>query len=131
MVHSSMQPVAYTTDVRTENARLTANTIKDGVGGTDGLRPHELLEAALAACMNISARMAAEKAGCRIDAVTTRVRLNRHGAGAVTFECVVSFGEEVTGEHREAVLRTVEECPVRRTLSRPIEFRFNDTPAST
>ncbi|MDL4773383.1 MULTISPECIES: OsmC family protein [Thermomonosporaceae] len=39
-----------------QNAGL-ADTVKDEVGGSVGLRPHELLEAALASCMTISARM--------------------------------------------------------------------------
>ncbi len=126
MVKATMQPAAYRTEVGTEHAGLTANTVKDGVGGTDGFRPHELLEAALAACMNITARMAAEKAGFPLDAVTTTVRLNRDGDGAVTFECAVSFGADVALRHREAVLRAVEHCPVRRTLSRPIQFMFDE-----
>lgn len=46
--------VRFTNGVHT----ATADTHKNGVGGGAGLRPHELLEAALASCMTITARMA-------------------------------------------------------------------------
>jgi putative redox protein len=115
---------AYRTSVRSGDLQLLANTLKDGIGGTDGFRPHDLLEAALAACMNISARMAAEKAGVALERVTTSVRLEREGDGPVTFRCSLSILGELSEEKRTAIANAVANCPVRRTLSRGIQFAF-------
>jgi putative redox protein len=125
MVTATSDGVAYRTVVRSGDLELMANTLKDGIGGTDGFRPHDLLEAALAACMNISARMAAAKAGIDLSETTTTVRLKREGEGAVTFECSFSFAGEVSAEQRRMVADAVANCPVRRTLSRGIEFSFD------
>ncbi len=123
--------VAYRTSVRSGDLQLLANTLKDGVGGTDGFRPHDLLEAALAACMNITARMAAEKAGIPLEQVTTQVRLERTGDGPVTFHCSFSTSGDLSEGKRAALARAVAQCPVRRTLSRGFEFAFEGAPAGS
>jgi putative redox protein len=125
MTIATSDGAAYRTVVSSGDLQLLANTLKDGVGGTDGFRPHDLLEAALAACMNITARMAAEKAGVVLDGVTTRVRLNREGDGPVTFQCSLSMPEELSEDARIAIAQAVANCPVRRTLARGTQFAFD------
>ena len=130
MTSATSDGAAYRTSVRTGDLQLLANTLKDGVGGTDGFRPHDLLEAALAACMNITARMAAQKAGVELERVTTNVQLDREGEGPVTFKCSLSILGELSEEKRAAVANSVANCPVRRTLSRGIQFAFEAAPES-
>jgi putative redox protein len=127
MAIATSDGAAYRTSVRSGDLQLVANTLKNGVGGTDGFRPHDLLEAALAACMNITARMAAAKAGVALEGVTTSVVLSREGHGPVTFQCSLSISGELSEEARAAVVRAVADCPVRRTLSRGIQFTFDST----
>lgn len=122
MTTATSDGAAYRTVVRRGDLQLVSNTVKDGIGGTDGFRPHDLLEAALAACMNITARMAAEKAGVALEQVTTEVRLERTGEGPVTFKCSLSVSGDVPDEKRAAIAVAVAQCPVRRTLSRGIQF---------
>ena len=97
--------------VHAGDLELLANTLKDGIGGTNGFRPHDLLEAALAACMNITARMAAQKAGVALERVTTSVRLEREGEGPVTFKCSLSIVGKPSEEKRAAVASAVARCP--------------------
>lgn len=52
-------------------------TTPDKGGGNQGFRPHELLEAALATCMNIHLRMYAANHGIELGEVTTKVTLDR------------------------------------------------------
>ncbi len=125
MVTAIGQEDAYRTSVRSDTAEVVSNTIKDGKGATDGFRPHELLEAALAACMNITARMAADAAGVHPQDVTTTVRLKRDGEGPVTFDCELTFSGDASPEQRRRIVDAVAACPVRRTLSRPIRFAFH------
>jgi uncharacterized OsmC-like protein len=56
--------------------------------------------------------------------VTTSVRLEREGEGAVTFKCPLSILGELSEEKRATVANAVAHCPVRRTLSRGIQFAF-------
>jgi putative redox protein len=52
-----------------------ADTFKNGTGGSAGMRPHELLEASLATCMTISARMALADLGLPGGEASVRVRV--------------------------------------------------------
>jgi len=90
-------------------------------GAGAGFRPHELLEAALAACVNVTVRMYAESHGIVIGEVRTRVELDRSKPG----ETVFRYGVEIDGanpEEKERLLRAAKACPVRKTLSQAICF---------
>jgi uncharacterized OsmC-like protein len=69
--------------------------------------------------------MAAAKASIDLGEVTTTVRLKREGEGPLTFECSLSFAGEASAEQRRTIADAVANCPVRRSLSRGIEFRFD------
>ena len=93
-------------------------------GGTGiSFRPHDLLEAALATCINITLRMYAEKHGLPLEDVSTVVNLD-HGTGAETvFRYEVELkGRDLTNEQRGKLLEIARSCSVRRSLSRPIRF---------
>ena len=57
-----------------------ADTFKLGTGGSAGPRPHELLEAALASCMIISARMELAEQGLDDAGVGVAVEVEREEA---------------------------------------------------
>ena len=99
-----------------------ADTIKEGVGGEAGMRPHELLEASLATCMTISARMALAELGINgVDAqVRVRVHLEREEA-TTRFRYELLLDPELEA-HRAAVLARIERSPVRSTLSKSLVF---------
>jgi putative redox protein len=95
-----------------------------GKGGSgEGFRPHELLEAALASCMNMSLRMFAEKHSIPLASVITTVTLDRSSPNEVCFEYVVDLAGDLTEGDRRRLLEAVESCPVRHTLSREVVFR--------
>jgi putative redox protein len=94
----------------------------DKDGGAEGFRPHELLEAALACCINMQVRTYAESYAVPLDSVTIRVRLDRGADGAVFHTEVELHGESLTREQRERLIEIAGACPVRQTLSKPIRF---------
>ncbi len=97
-----------------------ADTLKAGVGGSTGMRPHELLEASLASCMTISARMALAELGVTDADVSVRVHLEREeSATRFRYELVLDPALET---FRPAVVERIECSPVRSTLSRPLIF---------
>jgi putative redox protein len=97
-----------------------ADTLKAGVGGSAGMRPHELLEASLAACMTISARMALAELGIADDGVRVRVHLDRQEQATV-FRYELLLAPELEA-HRHAVAERVACSPVRSTLSKLLIF---------
>ncbi|MEK7761373.1 MAG: OsmC family protein [Nitrospirota bacterium] len=100
-----------------------ADTTRDKGGSESGFRPHDLLEAALASCVNITIRMAADQHGLALSDVTTRVRLDRSKPEETIFECEVELLGELSEEDRARLLDVAEKCPVRHTLSKRIGFR--------
>lgn len=99
-----------------------ADTLKGGVGGSAGMRPHELLEASLAACMTISARMALSELGVNDVEARVRVRVHLEREEATTrFRYELLLAPELEA-HRRAVLARVERSPVRSTLGKSLAF---------
>ncbi|WP_329573218.1 OsmC family protein [Streptomyces sp. NBC_01361] len=97
-----------------------ADTLKEGVGGSAGMRPHELLEASLATCMTISARMALADLG--IDDADVRVRAHlERGESTTRFRYALDL-DPALEVHRPAVMERIECSPVRSTLSKPLLF---------
>lgn len=93
-------------------------------GGTGtSFRPHELLEAALATCINVTLRMYAEKHGVPLDDVLTEVKLDSSSPDETVFRYDVELlGRNLTPEQRSKLLEIARACSVRRTLAKPIRF---------
>ncbi len=104
------------------NHEICADTTADKGGGNAGFRPHDLLEAALASCLNMSLRMCAEKNNIPFTEIRTTVALNRTVPGEVAFAYSFEVNGPLTREQQEVLRRAAESCPVRRTLSGKISF---------
>jgi putative redox protein len=120
LVEAEPLPVPWQVRVRAAGSEAVADTVKDGTGGCAGMRPHELLEASLAACMTITARMALAGLGAADAGVAVRVRLER--AEQVTrfrYELLLPPALE---PYRAAVAERIARSPVRATLSKPLAF---------
>jgi putative redox protein len=125
MIHTVSQSVRHQTQITNGEQITTADTTPDKGGGSMGFRPHELLEAALASCMNITLRMSAEKHAIPLSSVSVSVSLNRTSTEGPTFECSVNFHETLPQEQKERLLSAMERCPVRTTLSQPLNFKLS------
>lgn len=123
MIRADSQPTNYHTEFTNGAHRSTSDTTPNKGGGNCGFRPHELLEAALAACMNMTVRMAADKQGIPLSSVSVTVSLNREEPGKPVFEYSVQFAEALSEAQKSRLLSAVELCPVRNTLSQPLRFR--------
>jgi putative redox protein len=122
VIQATSQAGAYQTEFSNRQARALADAPVHKGGGGAGFGPHELLEAALATCINIAVRMRAEKLGIALDGVSTTVQLNRSPVDKVAFECTTVYGGSLSAEDREQLNEAANTCPVRQTLSKKIEF---------
>ena len=93
---------------------------KGGAGA--GFRPHELLEAALACCVNMWLRIYADNHGLLLDAVTTKVWVKRDNPEETEFEYSIELQGTLSDEQRKKLMRIAETCPVRQSLSRKLSF---------
>ena len=125
MIEATALPAAWQVRFRAGDNEGHADTVKGGTGGSTGMRPHELLEASLATCMTISARMAladlgSAHLGSADGEVRVRVHLERErSATRIRYELVLDPALE---PHRPAVTEAIERSPVRSTLSQPLIF---------
>jgi len=99
-----------------------SDTTPDKGGNAAGFRPHDLLAAALACCVTMTVRMFADNHGLPLEAVTTKVGLNRDSADQVVFQYEIDLQGQLTPEQREKLAHAASACPVRRTLSKTIVF---------
>lgn len=125
MIVSKSEMPRYLTGFSDGFHEAASDTTADKGRGNAGFRPHDLLEAALATCVNMSVRMFAEKRAMPLRAVKTKVRLDRSMPDEVVFQYHVDLEGELSITQKEELLRAAAACPVRRTLSKQIRFESN------
>jgi putative redox protein len=122
MIGTRSEAVRYQTRFSDGEHEGAADTTADKGGRHSGFRPHDLLEAALATCVNMTVRMYADSHGIPLRGVTTRVTLDRTNPEEAVFRYEVGLDGELTEDQKNRLLRAASACPVRRTLSRRIGF---------
>lgn len=120
MIYANSQSEPYLTQFTNGEHSAGADTTSTKGGGGRGFRPHELLEAALAACMNITLRMSAQRHGIPLVGASVRVCLNRDAPDGPTFLYHTELHGSLSDAHRRQLLASLETCPVRTTLSGPL-----------
>ncbi|WP_225726449.1 MULTISPECIES: OsmC family protein [unclassified Nocardia] len=120
MIEATSIPTPWQVKFRADGNEGMADTVKAGVGGHAGLRPHELLEAALASCMTISARMALTEVGAPDVEVRVRVDLDR-AESATTFRYELEL-DPAYDHYRPMLMQRLERSPVRTTLRKRLFF---------
>jgi putative redox protein len=107
------------------NGKQTANAdtiTPDKGGGNHGLRLHELLEAALATCLNTYQRMYAVSHRIELGDVSTKVTLDRSSLSEAVFNCSIELSGKLDDEQRKNLLEVAGTCAVRPALSRKVSF---------
>jgi putative redox protein len=92
---------------------------KGGLG--NGFRPHELLEAALATCINISIRMIAKQKNIRLDKVETQVEIEKT-VDSTIFKYKINLDENLNDQQKNILLNVIDSCAVKQTLSKQLLF---------
>lgn len=112
----------YCVEITNGRSVVLSDTQKEGKGGTAGMRPHELLESALAACVCMSIDMAAERAAVTLPEGTVDVAIERldHETG---FAVTLSFAAALTMAQQDLVRGAAQSSPVARTLGKAVRVR--------
>lgn len=85
-----------------------------------GFGPHDLLEAALATCMAMTARKYAQEGGLPLTSVQCEVRIDRSSPDRVKLTYDLRIDGNMTSTQERALREAVARCPVARTLTGPI-----------
>src|SRR5689334_21670728 len=102
-----MHDQKYHTVVCSPLTAIVEDTEKNGAGGSAGFRPHELLEAALAACTNLTLRLSAEKLGIDLAGLKTVVEMDSSRPDVTNFQLKVEIAGDLTAEQRRQLLKSV------------------------
>lgn len=127
MIFSSSALEKYTTRFSNGEHEGLADTTRDKGGSQSGFRPHDLLEAALATCINMYLRMYAQTQQFPLEHVEVRVELDRSQSPEdALFRYEIELKGALTDKQRQKLLRVAQACPVRKTLSRKIRFEATE-----
>ncbi|MEJ2673291.1 MAG: OsmC family protein, partial [Deltaproteobacteria bacterium] len=111
MIKCSSQETPFETDFT--NGRYTgkSDAPKEKGGGEAGFNPHELLEAALACCLNIRLRMYAQEHHIPLEHLTASVTLEHPNPDESVFQYALEFKGPLTAEQRQELLHATHLCP--------------------
>lgn len=117
MIHASSLEVRYQTEISNGAHTAVADLPRSKGGKGCGFGAHELIEAALAACVSMTVRMHAEKRGYPLERVECSVRIERTVPDVTTLRYDVSLEGPLTAEQREELRESARNCPVSKTLT--------------
>ena len=122
MITTQNDKLCYKTFFTNGNHKGFSDTTEKNGGANAGFRPHDLLEAALATCLNMWVRMCAENHHMSLSTVTTQVDIDRSHPEKVVFRYDIDIDGDITEEQRRKLLQIAKTCPVHKTLSKDISF---------
>jgi putative redox protein len=122
MVISRSRNEAYLTEISNGREQVYADVTEEKGGSGNHFRPHDLLEAAYASCLTITTRMILDSLKIPYEEVTVKVELERRDERTI-FHYHIDIAESIDENTKQIVLNKVANCPVKKTLSRPLEFR--------
>jgi len=128
MIRATSELANYQTCFSDGNHQSISDAATDNGGGGTGFRPHDLLEAALANCLNITIRMYANRHSIPLRQLTTKVDLDRTRPDETVFRYEVALEGELTPEQKQKLLSAAKGSPVLKTLLMKISVeRASDT----
>ncbi len=123
MIISKSKAEKFSTEISNENSTILSDVTKDKGGSGKYLRPHELLCAGFASCLNITTRMILEQKNIEYENVHVEVDLDRNHTDTTNFLYNIDIIANIDEKTKEQIIELAVNCPVRKTLSKKIEFK--------
>ena len=122
MIQAKSKTPHFSTELSTQTHTILSDVPSDKGGSDAGMGPHELLEAALASCMQITLQMGAAKYGFSPGSSSCEVELDRSTPAKTIFVYRLHLDPSLTQEEAAHIRRFASKCPVRKTLSAQVAF---------
>lgn len=124
MVTSKSQDKKYITEISNGKEIIYSDVTEDKGGRGEYLSPHDLLCAGFASCLNITTRMILERKNIKYEKVIVKVELDRSDENKTKFIYDVDITGDISNETKQLIFKMLKNCPVRKTLSKKIEFEM-------
>jgi putative redox protein len=98
------------------DGQTLAADLEPAVGGLGGPSPHDILDAALAACTTLTLQLYIARKGMAVQQLRVAVSHAKDGTQNVMTRVLQVTGT-LTDEERASLLRVAEACPVHKTLT--------------
>jgi putative redox protein len=123
MVTSHSKKEKYMTEISNGKLTILSDTTTDKGGKGENFRPHDLLCAALASCLNITSRIILDRKQIKYDDVIIKVDLDRSAENKAKFIYHIDILGNIDDETKKKVITMVlRGCPVKGTLEKEISF---------
>lgn len=122
MIRASTVPNQCQTNFTNGTHSSLADVPVEKGGKGEGFGPHELLEAALATCITITARKYADKHQLALKSASCEVKLDRTNPDHLIMNYTLKLTGELSNEQEQQVRDAVSRCPVKKTLCSDMTF---------
>lgn len=93
--------------------------VNEALGGKGkGPSPHEILEAALAACTSITVQMYANRKGWKLTTCNVEVKFFQEDKNAIVIERAIEMIGEIDDSQKQRLFEIAEKCPIHEVLIR-------------
>lgn len=120
MITAKVREQDYGTVLLCGDHQIESDLKREKGGQGLAMGPHDLLEAAMAACMSITLRMAGKKHDIPIGETVVNVSLDRSDEAIARFRYAIEFDDVVPHDQRQRLIEILARCPVSKTISREI-----------
>jgi putative redox protein len=83
-----------------------------------------LVCAGFASCLNITTRMVLDRKNIKYEKVIVKVDLDRSDENKTKFLYDVDIIGDISNETKQHIIKMVKNCPIKKTLSKEIEFEI-------
>jgi putative redox protein len=123
----------YKTEIKARDLTIFSDEPLESGGTNAGLKPTELLMAALGACGAITARMYANRKGWNLEGVEIDVSYVKLKAAEIEayqgdaefvydFQQLITFKGDLTEDQKTRLLEIAGRCPVHKILTSPVNI---------
>ncbi|WPC43853.1 OsmC family protein [Clostridium sp. JS66] len=123
MIISECKQENYCTEISNGNSVIFSDVTGEKGGKGQYLRPHDLLCAGFASCINITTRMLLERKNIKYEKVIVKVDLDRSDENKTKFLYDIDILGDISNDTKKLIISMVRNCPVKKTLSKEIEFQ--------
>ncbi|QDK38132.1 OsmC family protein [Bdellovibrio sp. NC01] len=95
---------------------ITAGVTQEKGGGDEGPSPHEILEAALAACTIITVQMYANRKGWKLESTDVKITIDSESKTESKISRELTFKGELDAEQKQRLFEIAEKCPIHNLL---------------
>lgn len=120
---SSHRIRSFLTDLKVREHSLEADVQKEQGGEDLGFDPHDLLQAALAACTTMTLQMYANRKQWPLESADVQVKILTEDRQKTVIERQIRLIGTLDDDQRQRLFDIAEKCPIHGILTRPTEIQ--------